>query len=912
MARNSVSLPTSADGWLPPWPHPLISTKLGPPHYAGPLVPRDRLYPLLELGLQRRLTLLRAAAGFGKTTLLAQWRQVLLERGIPVAWLSLDEEDDEPSQFLAYVAATLGEAARGALGAPRLFQEPGTPVPVKAVIASLINDLATLGRQIVLILDDYQRLANPAIHEAVSRLLLHAPANLQLIIASRGEPPLPLSRLRAEDQLVVLDAAELRFVPAEGEHFLRHHAPCSLTPAQVQQVHAATEGWVAGLQLFAISLRGQADASGFSRAFSGRSRAISAYLEQTVFTRLSQPTVEFLMRTALLERLCAPLCETVTGVSDGQAMLESLEAQQLFLQPLDEEGRWFRYHRLFAEFLQFRLQREHPTEIPLLHQRACDWFSAQGLWAEAVRHALAAGNESRAIELVQRCARRLVEGGGIPLLLGWLNRLPPEALHGEPRLRLDLAWALTLSYRLDEARRLLDELAADAALAAELRADLHAAQALHAAFSDDSAQALAQGYACLASQPPAGAWARGVTGNVLRYACVHAGRFAELGSLPSPGPAQEGTRSDAFQAVYCQVLLGQGEWKQGRLGEAAKHYRGAFRLAAEALGAHSTAAALAACFVADLCYEWNETERVRPLLEQRFEVIDEACPVDAVLRAYRALARTLALAGEPGDAHSLLSRAQQLGQSRRWPRLEAVCLAERLRLSVERDEIAEAERLLFRLQSVQLRPAAERCAASEIQQHYELGKARLLLAKGEYTLAVRLIESQLEQLHGSGFRYQALRHRILLARALDSAGLRDKALRCLERALSASAPAGLVRSFVDEGGRIRLLLEELQSFLRRRPHSLIPLTYLDHLLAAFARTAPAAAPAAGALLEALSLREHDILSLIARGLSNKEIARVLDISLETVKWHLKNLYGKLGVASRTQAVHRARSLGLLG
>ncbi len=891
------------------WRTPILATKLGPPHHPGDPLTRGHLLSRLDLGLTRRLVVVSAAAGFGKTTLLAQWHRRLVDNGWACAWVSLDEDDGDLQSFLAYVLAALRRAAPEMGDETQRFLDQGTPMPSKALVASLINDLAAVARPLVLILDDYHRISGDDVHHALNQLLAHMPANLHIALASRRVPALSLPLLQAQDQVVVLDANDLRFAALEAREFFRRQLTDMLSDDTVDEVHGAAEGWVAGLQLVTICLRGQSDPDAFLAAFSGRTRAVYDYLETDVLGNLPRPLVEFLLRTSILERLCAPLCAAVTCDANALEHLTAARDQQLFLQPLDQEGHWFRYHRLFADFLRYRLQRERAAEVPELHRRACDWYAANGQWNEAVRHALAAGQVELATDLIERCARDMVEHGGLPSLLSWLGRLPRQHWVHRPQLALNAAWALSLSYRLDEASALIEQLDHSLTDPAD-RMELHAAQALHAAFRDDSVAALAYGEKVVAAGT-ALPWSLGIVGNVLRFSYHHAGRFGELAALPGPYLGEHGD-PDPFQVVYQNVLLALADTAFGAHPEAGHRLRYAYRQAESVFGVRSSAAALVAGVLADLCYEWNDLDRIPQLLAQRMEVIDAACPTDIVLRAYRARARALALGGDPVLAHTVLNHAQQVGHRRRWRRLEMTALYERLRLCLAADDLVEAERLVFRMQAL-VNPVAPTQSSVDrlIHEVYEEARARLLLARGDYTSAVRIVERQMETLEGAQFHYRAVRHRILLARVLDAAGLKEKALRTLQRALPHAEASGLVRAFVDEGPGIRLLLAEIRDNAKRRNAPVGALTYMDHVMAAFGqdrREGQDDHP----LLEALSLRERDILILVADGLSNKEIARTLDISLETVKWHLKNLYGKLNVSSRTQAVHRSRSLGLLG
>jgi len=426
----------------------VLTTKLFVPPPRAELVSRPRLLERLNTGCQRKLTLICAPAGFGKTTLLAKW---IYDTRLPVAWVSLDEGDNEPAQFWTSVLAALerlqhgiGETALALLRAPQ-------PTPIASILTALINDITvtTQSRReeftpqdgsYVLVLDDYHVIEAKPIHTGLTFLLDHLPPNLHLVIATRADPPLSQARLRARGQLIELRSADLRFTTTEIAAFLNQTMQLNLSGDQIAALEARSEGWITGLQMAGLSMKGRDDIDGFIEAFSGSHHYILDYLMEEVIGRQPEPIQRFLMQTAILKRLSGPLCEAVTGNAGGQETLEKLEEMNLFLLPLDDERVWFRYHRLFADVMTNRLHRFYPDQIPELHLRAAKWFERNNLFAEAIAHALAANDYPMAAEIVESQAMDMLKTGSLATLLGWLNQLPPEIVNLRPRLGVDSAW----------------------------------------------------------------------------------------------------------------------------------------------------------------------------------------------------------------------------------------------------------------------------------------------------------------------------------------------------------------------------------------------------------------------------------------------------------------------------------------
>jgi LuxR family transcriptional regulator, maltose regulon positive regulatory protein len=437
-----------------------LATKIVPPRCQG-LIERPRLLALTSQLSEKRLAVVKAPAGFGKTSLAATWLQRLQQGENALAWLTIDSEDDEPQAFLFYVAHAL-QRARDKVGvaAIDLIQESFLINP-RVIVSTLINDLADLDDEVYLFLEDYHWVTNPEIHQTLAFFLRHAPSHCHVVLTTRAEPPLPLASLRAQNQLLEIDASALRFDLQETWNFLEFETPNTLVSSEVRLLHEKTEGWAAALRIVASTpIQSQQDFAQYVHNLSGTQRSIGTYLDE-MFDGLPRNIVEFMLRTAILDRLCAPLCESLTGESSNGALFRSIEERQLLLTPLDQEGRWYRYHPLLSEYLTQRLAAELGNEIPGLHQRASLWYASQELWTDAVQHAIAAGDAIRALEWIRNCAMPLVKRGDLFTLLGWQRLFPAALMRSQPEVKLAIAWGMSLAMRCEEAIELANEIERD-------------------------------------------------------------------------------------------------------------------------------------------------------------------------------------------------------------------------------------------------------------------------------------------------------------------------------------------------------------------------------------------------------------------------------------------------------------------
>jgi LuxR family maltose regulon positive regulatory protein len=876
----------------------LLATKLFAPPPSPRSLARQRLTQRLDAGLQGKLTLVCAPAGFGKSTLLAAWVHACEP---PSAWLSLDEDERDPNRFVAYLTASL-RAISADLGEAALALAQARPRPSpEAVLTHLINRLAQRRGKLVLVLDDYQRASSPAVDALLSLLMAHMPAALHLVLASREVPAIALARLRAQGELLEIGQGDLRFQAEEARLFLNQSMALGLTEPQVQALDARTEGWPAGLQMAAVSLAGQRDADAFIRSFTGSHRLVQDYLLEEVLQRQPADIQTFLLSTSILDRLCPALCDAVMQAEVGQAALRHLEGATLFIVPLDDERRWVRYHHLFGAMLQQRLlETAGPASLAALHLRASAWYQDQGLVRQALQHAVAAGDTPRAILVVQ--------GRGMPLyfledaepVLQWLQDQPPAMLDAHPPLWLMLAWSYLATSLHSEMRApmLGAEAAIDRAAAhpawGSWRGELHAVRAWEAVARGDVPTMAREAALALEWLPPDHLAVR--TAAHCALAVVH--QFTGDRQAALRAYAEVLTMADAcgnrMISVVASIALGHLQENDKRLHLAARTYgRALQKLGDQPHGV--------ACEVhlglARIHYEWNDLVAAAAHAEQSSRLATLlAC--DAGLGADVLLAQILLSRGECDAALTLLTQASSAAQTRNQ----------------------HGGRLAIAHAQVQaLLQTGELVAAAQLAQDPQLPMAHawVLLARGQALQAHECLTAFLQASRASAPASDVLRALLLDALALDAFGRSAAALAVLEEAMALAEPQGCVRAFVDLGRPMQRLLSKATQDARPRYTAML----LEAMAVQLAALAPAAPPsekstapppaAVAAMADPLSPRELQILTLICQGLSNQEIGQQIFLSLSTVKWHNQNIFEKLAVQRRTEAVARARDLKLL-
>jgi LuxR family maltose regulon positive regulatory protein len=768
------------------------------------------------------------------------------------------------------------------------------------------------------VLEDYHWVTNSEIHEALAFFLRRAPSNCHVVLTTRTEPPLPLASLRAQNQLLEIDASALRFDEQETRSFLEIESPGTLVSSDMKLLHEKTEGWPAALRIVAsTSIQLRQDFAQYVRNLSGAQRPIGAYLDE-LLDGLPRDMVQFMLRTAILDRLCAPLCEAVTGASSGPELLGSIEQRQLLLVPLDQEGQWYRYHPLLAEYLTQRLQSELGNEIPGLHQRASLWYASQELWTDAVQHAIAGGDAVRALEWIKNCAMPLVKRGDLFTLLGWQRVFPTALMRSQPGVALAIAWGMALAVRYNEALELLGEIERDIeASPASDREVFHqeceAIRSVAIALKDDSEAALSIAEDGLSrSTDP---WTVNVTSNVVRFGHLKRGDLKKFYATPWIPYSLDEDRRNVFASVYYRCIQGMAEAQQLRFAPAERYYLDALRLADQHVGPNSVAAALPASLIARIRYEQGRLDEAEAILIDRMPLINAGTLLDCVLSAYFVMARIAVHRMNLDRAHTLLERAESQGNTRGWGRLSAAAVLERARLYLNEGRIDQGTECLNRLERLAAEyTAPTNCAWSDINRYAALARAYVASAEKRFDDAISIMSALRRDCENVHNLHLALRVEAHLATVRFRAKQVAEALKSLGGIVTPLAKAGIYQTILDEGAEVGPLLAAFQDNAERTGSSRELISYVSNLTAAWRsryQSEPQQAPTS-AVVDSLSERESDILKLIAGGLSNKEIARNLAIAPETVKSHVKHIFTKLNVEKRAQAVSRAQILGLVG
>ncbi|MBK9711308.1 MAG: tetratricopeptide repeat protein [Kouleothrix sp.] len=944
-------------------PTPILATKLYIPPPRPKAVQRPRLIERLDEGLHRKLTLISAPAGFGKTTLVSEWvsermkdeggsakeeatlhRSSFIVHPSKVAWLSLDDRDSDPTRFLTYLVAALQTiAATVGAGVLTVLQSPQPP-PTESILTALLNDITTVPNHFALVLDDYHVIDAKPVDAAVTFLLEHLPPQMHLVITTREDPQLPLARLRARGQLTELRAADLRFTPAEAAGFLKGVMGLTLSGEDIAALEARTEGWIAGLQLAALSMRGREDVARFVRAFAGDNRYIVDYLVEEVLQSQPERVRSFLLQTAILDRLSGPLCDAVSGQSDGVVLLDALERGNLFVVPLDDQRHWFRYHHLFADVLAAYALQQQPAQVPILHQRASAWYANNGLPADAIRHALAAKDFARAAGLAELAWPAMDGRFQAATWLGWAKALPDELVRARPVLSVAYAWAFLNGGDLEaaEARlwdaerwlgpsaesserpeapsaRIVAELAAERVIVDEqqfrtLPASVATARAYLAQARGDIPGSVAYGRRALDLLPEGDHLRRGPAAALLGLAHWARGDLEAAHWALADAMANFRRAGNLHFAISVTSGLADIRTVQGRLREAVRTYAQALQLALEQGEPLIRGTANLYLGLSELYHEQGHLEAATQHLLRAEELGEQAGLPDWRYRMCRAQARFKETQGDLAGALDLLDKAER--HYRRTPVPDVRPLAAlKARVWVAQGQLREA------LRWVQEQGLSADDELSFLREFEHVTLARVLIA--EYMRAptdraireaVRLLERLQQTAEAAGRMGSAIEIGVVLALARQAQGNLAPALVALERALRPAEPEGYVRIFVDEGLAIARLLSAAAA------QGMMP-DYIAKLQAAFAAIEAEAQPradkavlppasSAQPLIEPLSERELEVLRLLGTELNGPEIARRLMVSLNTMRTHTKNIYNKLGVNNRRAAVQRAEELEL--
>lgn len=897
----------------------IVNTKLYIPAPQVNTVNRDRLIKRIDKATaSTRLTLLSAPTGFGKTTLLSQWA-----KGKTVAWVSLEEQEKDPARFFGYLAAAMQTVEVGLGDDLHKMLKPEQPLQPELIMTKLINEIDEQDEVITLILDDYHVIPTSGIHRAMAFLVDQCPDNLRIIIATRTDPPLPLATLRVRQHITEVRTADLRFTREETASFFKQALDDTLDENEIAALEDSTEGWVAGLQLAALSMRGRSDFQTFLEAFTGSHRHILDYLAVEVLQKQEPAVQEFLLKTSLLRRLTADLCNAVTGDSNGRDMLARLERNNLFLVPLDGERRWFRYHHLFAGFLQEYLEYEHPEQIRDLHLAAATWYEENGLEEDAVHHALAAEDYERVIRLLDSVAYVMWSRGELATLAQWLEALPHELIQARPRLRVYYAWALVtleeinavanpISLHMVERQRTHDERSVKDididAMMPDLPGLSEAMKAAISALRGDTSRTVAHSQQALRHLGDDEQLLRAIISLNLGFTYREARDPAQAVNAYNDA-AKFGIETDnLYIAQIATNELAQIHMWHGDLRNAAKAFESALEVTKNS-GDYALPMVCEAHTRIGLIYsEWDEPVVANHHLLEAIRLSKRFHKFDVLAHTYIGMAMMRRCQGNLEGALSLVEQARSIASDHAllcWVKLAEALQA---RLFVATGELEKA---------IQWAWESGLSIDDEISHHTQfehLTLSRILVEQGKTEDALHLLGRLFALAEHERRATGKIRALAGMALAHQRQGALDEAIEHLEEALLLAEPQRYVYSFVEEGAPMaKLLMRVMQVHERQHNTSTYSasLEYVRRLLAVFGEARVAKSLQSQPLDEPLSEREMEVLHLMAGGMSNREIAEELVISVGTAKWHTKNIYRKLNVHSRTQAIAYARQINIL-
>lgn len=883
----------------------LLETKLFAPKAKADLIPRPDLLAQLSKGLEVKLTLLSAPAGFGKTSLLSSWQA---STGVALAWVSLDTEDNDLENFWLYLCAALSKLEPNLTQASLVVLRSPEPAPIKAVLTDVMNRLAAFSQQVVLVLDDYHVIQTPAIHESLGFLLEHLPTNVHLFVLSRADPPLLLAKLRARGEVVDIRAADLRFDKEDAARFFSQAFKLELNSHDLETLLGRTEGWVAGLRLAGLSLQGRDNPSNLIQAFAGSNRFILDYLAEEVLERQEPELQTFLLQTSILERLCAPLCDALTGGTNAQTLLERLEKTNLFLIPLDDERTWFRYHHLFADFLRTKLKQRHANEVTTLHHKAASWLEGCRLIEASLQHLFEAQNFEGAATLLEAHREAYLGRGTSNAIFHWLKQQSPATMQHHPLLCLYQANNLALGGKVEAAERFIGvaEYAAKAQPEnLELQGSLAATRAFVMSFKGDldlpAMMALVERarHALPDNRPMMQFF--NVTSLVRAYIAsgdLRSGLGAVIESrlvAEKAGFSVLALRARCFEA-RTNVALGQ-------LQKAQQQYLETLRIAS-ASGEHfQIERGLSLVGLGQIHYQQNELDKAISELEQGLESLNLWLNREDNTYATITLAQAYWFRGEREKVWTMLEAYQRTLESQGSVSLRWLEAAEAL-FHLWQGNLAAASRWVK-----EAKLELDTLPFLRIVDYWVL--AKVLVAEGRLREALTLLEKLARDAERSGYVVMWLSFKTLESLVHQQRGDSERAVKELTKALEVAEPEGFIRPFADEGEALAPLLSWI---LKQRSNSKLPsIRFVRSLLAATEKVPSLDSSKANSegLLEPLTERELEVLRLISEGLSNKDIARRLELAPSTVKWYVNELFGKLGVGSRTQAMARATALNLL-
>ncbi|MBO3275658.1 LuxR C-terminal-related transcriptional regulator [Pseudomonas schmalbachii] len=860
---------------------------------------RLKLVDQMENAGSAKLMLIRAAAGFGKSTLLRQYRERCRATGRQTAWLSLEPTDNDLSRFISRLDACVGELD------PEGLIEGGVLDTISDVepVYTLLESIAGQARPFSILLDEFEVIQSPAVLNFIQQLLAALPPHGCLVIASRTAPEIGLGRIRARGQLLEVDPGALRFSLEETGTFLRETHRLQLDSGDIAALHRCTEGWIAALYLAALSLKGRDDPSAFIQSFSGSNLNLAAYLAEQILAQQSEECRRFLLQTSVLNRFCAPLCDALTGRNDSQAMIESLLRANLFLFPADEEQRWFRYHSLFAGFLQDVLERQTPGAARELHRAAAHWYLSVKQPIPAIDHLISAGDTDEAIAQLTEHLDDLVRGGLVRLLVRWLAQLPPAALGHSPRLQLASAWALVLCRRYQSAQEFIASYRPSP--------EIESARVILLACTDRMEEAYEFGQSLLRRLPTDDHFVYGLTANTMAYVMQATGHYEEARRLLSeaiPYVSQQGAGFMRNVAASVESIL---DLAQGRLGNALARLQAFTQQQADTAADNQFGAQISLDMIRSVTlYEVDDLEGAQRVLNEGLSYSIDSGVADALISSHVLLSRIAALRGDTVAGQRYLNDLETIGRDGGSSRIQCSAWMERTRVATLEGRLDAAQQALRQVEKYSDWDRPDVFMYSNDVDTPAITRLRLRVAQGQCAQSLDGLREAIAEAQGHSLMRRALKLRLLHALALDGAGRQTEAFDVLTEALQFASHEGFLRTFLDEGKRLAELLQRWAVTFQARSRSLgIAPGFLADLLKRLEPARQDSASDGGR--DALTKRELQIIRLLADGCPIPEIATKLFLSENTVKTHIRNVSVKLGTHSRNESLAIARARGLL-